>query len=81
MLCSAVEESHKTEQWAQGVGGEIPRRTYSEGAVQEHEERHRGWEKVAGPHSGQTSEGGEYFWIFVDSVVLTCELVKNEVRL
>lgn len=42
MLCVSVEELCQTEQRAQGAGGEITRGEVSEGAVQKHEEQHRG---------------------------------------
>ena len=59
LLCSATEEPDQNERWTQGVGGAVTRGEDSEGAVQGHEEQHRGWEEAAGPNSGQTSEGGE----------------------
>lgn len=59
LLCHSAEELDQTKQWTQRVGGEATRGEDSEGAVQEHEEQHRGREEAAGPHSRETPEGSE----------------------
>lgn len=57
--CRLPEEPDQAKQRTQRAGGEVSRGESSEGAVQGHEEQHRGREEAAGLHSGQTPEGSE----------------------
>lgn len=59
MFLLFLEELDQAEQRTQRSGGEVPRGENSKGAVQGHEEQHRGREEAAGPHSGETPEGSE----------------------
>lgn len=67
--CLSLAELDKTEHWTQGSGGEVTRGEDSEGAVQEHEEQHRGWEEAPGPHSGETPEGGECTLLCTETII------------
>lgn len=58
--CSpSPEKLDPAERHAQGAGGDVTRGEKSEGAVQEHEEQHRGGEEVTGPHRRETPERSE----------------------